>query len=428
MSILDQNFAPTPQQDLAAAPRFIPPVPDRAGNALVSNLKDLAGAFDKTYVARLKLKAQQERQGVLDKRYADTLKREQARTGILDKRYADKQKLDAKHYDAQIARQKQADMATAAQRVISNARADAQLALAKKSATRLGQAEAARAAERKRVTDQNKLFRDYQTGKTPLPAKHEGETDLAYGRRVNQAIAQLPLTAAQQQRIVAKFSSSDAGRLAESSGQKFTADLTTYTNSSRDYAKFSGVANALKEEIKTLTTEHPNEVITPDTPEHNQVVKMVNQMQDAKNKALQAASTAQTLVNTNPDLQSHTGKPTTQMLADLRAEAERKRQEAAARVAAQHAHSSTDAEAQIQESLGGFTPSPGTAMERAMGAPGAHGGSIQIPSAHALGAGVRSAYDKANQVDASMQKYFDGVDKRYFFDPIKGFISGIQGK
>jgi len=272
MSILDQNFAPTPQQALAAAPKYIPPVQNGSGNALANNLQDLAGAFDKTYVARLKLQAEQKRQAVLDQRFA---------TGEQRK---------AEHYKT------------------SQAQQSVMRKIAKENHSILKARDASRVEAAKLKKQQANTTKELLTGAN-FPAQQEGETPLAYGQRTEKWVYEQGMAPEQSQQVVSQFRRSKAGIDSTAAQTNFTKDYATFKSATADYAQQDVVLRGIDEEIKALAAD--KNATVPDSPVAKQLDGLYKAQREAKIASDKAYATVQHIVDSNHDVKLATNKMTT---------------------------------------------------------------------------------------------------------------------
>jgi len=436
VSILDQNFAPSPRQELSTSPGFIAPTPDFKGNAIVSNLKDLAGAFDKTYVARLQLAAQQKRQDILDQRFEATQKHSRGRALIADKRFEATQKhtherelLADKRFSEKQARQQILDEQQKYSRAITNKLRNAQL-------TSLATQDASRKDKIRTQKEQNAVFNEFRNkGTSILPEQQDGESDMAYYQRARHAVQTMNLSPQQLNAALGIFDGSDIGRRGAAATQAYTKDLSEYRKAAND-ARVTGAAIAnLQRRMATVVGIDPASVAqaTPaqisalasqqlrdDTdPKFKQYEDLVKEMSKLQAKFDVARATAQTVADGNADVRSRTGaKTSAQVIAEHNAALAA--QKAEAERLAQHTAALTDTvsqESSIEDALTGYVQPDSAvqaAKDRAQGVPGAMGVSLSDISAAQAGTILRERVVSPIKEQIQRRDIIDKVGKEAF--------------
>jgi len=410
VSILDQNFAPTPNQELAAAPQYLSPVPDFKGNAIVSNLRDLAGAFDKTYVARLNLAAQDKRQGVLDKRYADNIKHRDAQDA-----------LDKKHYEAKIARQAKLDEANAQQRTLTNARAQEQLRISRENHSALMQ-------QTKRKADRAATTTKYLTDSSAFGAPAEGQSAYEHGNNAMAAINTLDVNPRQREQIRQKFLSTDDGRAYVQAKADNTAGLSAFRKFHTQWAVTSNAAQDAIATVKDMEAKAPKGGYVPDSIEYKRLQTAIAKQDKLVDTYKTAYAQMQYLADNNPYIRRVTGFTTSAE------KAEAKQAEDQTAFVQAHTHyqpgtlSNSDTEAQLAAAIGGAEPGynapVGTAADRVAGR--GRGATLQLPTAEQAGIAAHDYAGRMGAIDTAGGAVLRALAKKAAdFQAEPGFLSGL---
>jgi len=345
MSILSQDFAPSPESELRNQAGFVPPHNANVGilSALAAGAGEVARNFDRNYAERLRLSAIKERQSALDKRAAA--------------QHAEELKFRSEDIAHRTAREKLADE-RAAKLDAARERSAQEVSVLRNLQVRQARSSISALAEKRREQRKQRAIFNQLHSSIPHDVP-DGTQPLDAYNAERERIMSSGLPSDKQTLLLKQLESTRLGREGARAAQRRQAGIKTFTDAN---AKVGAINSQIKVVNDALAAIMPNGAM----PEDEVTIAQVKKLNDARisllTKLAEAKANRNRAVPNDDKLRQELGIKTH---AQIQAEQEAERQAAAAaNLVPAQAQSSSALEAQLQDG-NGFAQIVGNALDGA---------------------------------------------------------------